>query len=140
MIYPEGVWNISPNKLILPLFPGVIRCADETGCEIVPVGIIQQEKSFYVKISKNIHIDSSCIISTSKKEFINEERLKLRDAMASLQYDIISSLGVYRRDDIGDYELVKDAFVKEKLYERSNKKTKEPYYSEELISRRVYGK
>lgn len=140
LIYPEGVWNISPNKLILPLFPGVIRCADESGCEIIPVGIIQRKKSFYVKIGKNIHIDSSSVAATLKEEYINEERLKLRDVMASLQYDIISSLGVYKRDEIGDYESAKDAYVKEKLHEWRNKRTKEPYYSEELISTRVYRK
>jgi 1-acyl-sn-glycerol-3-phosphate acyltransferase len=37
MVFPEGVWNKSPNALILDLWPGVYRIACETGAKIVPV-------------------------------------------------------------------------------------------------------
>lgn len=37
LIFPEGVWNKTPDKLILNLWPGAYRLAKETGCKIVPV-------------------------------------------------------------------------------------------------------
>lgn len=37
MIFPEGVWNKSPNALILDLWPGIYRIACETGARVVPV-------------------------------------------------------------------------------------------------------
>lgn len=37
LIFPEGVWNKSPNALILDLWPGIYRIACETGAKIVPV-------------------------------------------------------------------------------------------------------
>ena len=37
IIYPEGVWNKSPNKLHIPLWNGVFRLAKETGVKIVPI-------------------------------------------------------------------------------------------------------
>lgn len=37
MIFPEGVWNKSPNALLLDLWPGIYRIACETGARIVPV-------------------------------------------------------------------------------------------------------
>ena len=37
IIYPEGVWNKSPNKLMLDLWPGIYRICKETGCKVVPV-------------------------------------------------------------------------------------------------------
>lgn len=37
LIFPEGVWNKSPNTLILNLWSGVYRIACETGAKIVPV-------------------------------------------------------------------------------------------------------
>ena len=46
LIYPEGVWNITPNLLMLPIFPGIIRMAKETGAEIIPCAIEQYEKHF----------------------------------------------------------------------------------------------
>ena len=37
IFYPEGVWNNSPNDLILNLWPGIWRIAHETGAKVVPV-------------------------------------------------------------------------------------------------------
>lgn len=37
MVFPEGVWNKSPNALILDLWPGIYRIACETGAMVVPV-------------------------------------------------------------------------------------------------------
>ena len=37
LMYPEGVWNKSPNKLTLPLWKGVYELAKQTGAKIVPI-------------------------------------------------------------------------------------------------------
>lgn len=37
LMYPEGVWNKSPERLILPLWPGVYRMAKKTGARVVPI-------------------------------------------------------------------------------------------------------
>lgn len=37
LVFPEGVWNKTPDKLMLPLWPGAYRLAKETGCKIVPI-------------------------------------------------------------------------------------------------------
>jgi len=37
LIFPEGVWNKSPNALILDLWSGIYRIACETGAKVVPV-------------------------------------------------------------------------------------------------------
>lgn len=36
-MFPEGVLNVTPNQLMIDLFPGVYRLAKETGAKIVPV-------------------------------------------------------------------------------------------------------
>lgn len=54
LIYPEGIWNLSANLLSLPLFPGIINIAIETGCEIIPVAVEQYGREFYVNIGENI--------------------------------------------------------------------------------------
>jgi len=36
-MFPEGVWNKSPNRLLLDLWPGIYRIACETGSMVVPV-------------------------------------------------------------------------------------------------------
>lgn len=37
MVFPEGVWNKSPNALLIDLWPGIYRIACETGAKVVPV-------------------------------------------------------------------------------------------------------
>ena len=37
IVFPEGVWNKSPNRLTLPLWRGVYVLAKETGAKIVPI-------------------------------------------------------------------------------------------------------
>lgn len=37
LMFPEGVWNKSPNRLLLDLWPGIWRIAKETGAPIVPM-------------------------------------------------------------------------------------------------------
>ncbi len=37
LMFPEGTWNKTPNKLLLDFFPGVYRIAKETGAPVVPI-------------------------------------------------------------------------------------------------------
>lgn len=36
-VFPEGVWNKSPNELLIDFWPGVYRIAKETGAEVIPM-------------------------------------------------------------------------------------------------------
>lgn len=36
-IFPESVWNKSPNALLIDLWLGIYRIACETGAKVVPV-------------------------------------------------------------------------------------------------------
>lgn len=37
LIFPEGVWNKTPNRLLLDFFPGVYRIACETGAKVAQI-------------------------------------------------------------------------------------------------------
>ena len=88
-IYPEGVWNVSPNLLMLPLFPGAIKMAMETGVDIIPVAIEQYDKKFVINIGNNYEIDrveNNTLIDN--KDFIESHKNILRDIMATLKWEI----------------------------------------------------
>ena len=36
-MFPEGTWNLTPSKPMLPLYWGVIDIARNTGCSIIPL-------------------------------------------------------------------------------------------------------
>lgn len=63
MVFPEGVWNKSPNRLLLNLWPGVDRIACETGAKVIPV----------------VHyIDDECLWEVCKKRGIEGDNTNCR--------------------------------------------------------------
>jgi len=144
LIYPEGVWNVTANLLMLPLFPGIIEMAKETGCDIVPVAIERYDKEYIINIGSEFSVDSKLA------QGLNEDEIKqeLRDEMATLKWDIMASLPksksateIYyntRRSELGTYEEELDKFRNERLNEWANPKTKQPYYNPEKIRERTY--
>lgn len=50
--FPEGVWNKTPERLLLDLYPGIYRAVQETGYKVVPVAHYQRDKTS-IKIPGN---------------------------------------------------------------------------------------
>lgn len=137
LIYPEGVWNITSNLLMLPLFPGVIKMAKNTGCDIVPIAVEQYGNDFIVNIGKNFKVPD-ILDETKEKEYIENKKEELRDVMATLKWEIIESLPVEERKNIGNYAKKNREFVDERLNEWFNKKENKPFYNDELVEHRTY--
>lgn len=134
MIFPEGIWNLSPNNLMQPIYPGVIKMASESECEIIPVAIEQYESDFLINIGKNISIPSNL-----SNEEIDKYKQTLRDLMATLKYEIIESFSEpIDRDTMGNYEDEKENAVNTRLNEYVDPKTKENYFDKEFVDNRVY--
>lgn len=138
LIYPEGIWNLSPNLLALPLFPGIINMALETGCDIIPVAVEQYGKEFYVNIGENFKINVLKDEKENKEDYINNQREKLRDILASLKWEIYELRSVEERKKLGPYEEELKNFINTRLNEWINPKTKVPYYNEQILKERRY--
>lgn len=135
-IYPEGVWNVTTDLLVLPLFPGIIDMAKETDAEIVPVAVEQYGKDFIVNIGENMVVQSD-----------KDNKEVLRDTLATLKWKIMESRSKFtkedcvyeeKRENLGDYEEEKEKFINERLNEWVNPKTGEPYYNAKIISERTF--
>ena len=139
LIYPEGIWNVTPNALTVPLFPGIIRMALSTGCDIVPIAVEQYDKDFYVNIGKNFKVDELlCDSEEEEIDYINSKKEELRDIMATLKWEIFEKLPQEERKNIGDYATSHRNFVDRRLFEWFNKKENKPYYNPELIKHRTF--
>lgn len=96
LIFPEGVWNTTPNSLVMKIFTGTVRMAKETGAEIVPIAIQQYDKTFYFNIGSNYSIPKS----TEKSiEVLNNE---LRDKLSTLQYELLKCSKPLNRSEINN--------------------------------------
>lgn len=91
LVYPEGTWNMTPSKPMLPLNWGVIELAKRTGVPIVPLVAEYHPDCCYVKFGEAIHINKDM----DKKTGIDQ----LEDVMATLKWDIWEQFGVGKRTD-----------------------------------------
>ena len=129
MWYPEGIWNLSENQLILPCKYGIIDAALEAKATIIPIALDQRDKNFYVNIGDPISYDEWDVDDRKDKTQMIEAINTLRDKMATLKYDIWLKFPTESRKDIPDDYYEK--FVEEKINEW-------PYFTREVIAKRVY--
>lgn len=92
LMFPEGTWNISENKLMLPLHWGVIDIAKECNVPVIPIILDYSPKLCTAKIGKQLFFNKN----DDKKNAIN----KLRDAMATLRYELWEQQGIFKRINI----------------------------------------
>lgn len=96
MIYPEGIWNKSPNQLALPLWPGIYHMAIQAGAKIVPVIHYIQDPANPVK-ENVIHTVLGDPISMDG--LTEQQGLELlRDTMASWYYLMMERYGKTTRN------------------------------------------
>lgn len=156
LIYPEGVWNVTPNLLMLPLFPGIIEMAKETGCDIVPVAIERYDKDYIVNIGTEFNVNQKIAAGLN----LDEIKTDLRDEMATLKWNIMESLPksesaeeiyfniksesneeIYlntSRSELGAYKEEEKKFQEERLNEWTNPENKMPYYTAPVVKSRTF--
>lgn len=103
MIFPEAVWNLSQNKIVLDIFSGTVRAALDSGAVIIPTAIERYGKNYV--INRNGFFDPQEILKkyTDKtfeeissnpsyydlmKKIVQECNCELRDKLATMTYEI----------------------------------------------------
>lgn len=97
LIYPEGTWNMTPSKPMLPLNWGVIDLARNAEVPIIPLVAEYTHELCMVKFGEPIYIDHD-VDKTEAIQFIG-------DVMATLKWEIWESLPIEKRS-----ERLKDEF------------------------------
>ena len=80
MMCPEGTWNLTPSKPMLPLYWGVIDIARNSGKPILPIVLEYTEKKCYIAFGSPMYVSQN----DDKKAKINE----LTDQYATLKWQI----------------------------------------------------
>lgn len=91
-VYPEGTWNLTPSKPMLPLYWGVIDIAREVKAPIIPVIMEIKENNCYVQFGAPMYIKEN----DNKKDKIDE----LTDRMATMKWEIWEMFPVQSRENI----------------------------------------
>lgn len=97
MVFPEGVWNKSPNALIIDLWPGIYRIACETGAKVIPVvhyirdcALPEKDNPIHTVVDDPIRIDD--LSERAALELI-------RDALATWFYLMMEVYGRTTREE-----------------------------------------
>lgn len=90
-IFPEGTWNLTPSKPMLPLNWGIIDLAKQTGVPIIPLILEYHSDCCYAKYGEPIYINEEM----DKQSGIEQ----LEEAMATLKWDIWEMFPVQKRTD-----------------------------------------
>lgn len=134
MIYPEAIWNLSANLLMLPIFPGVIKMAQEAYVDIIPCAIEQYGDKFLINIGANFVIDNH---DTQDNDYVNRKRIELRDIMATLKLEIMQKMPVVERASLGEYSELEKKYQDMRLHEWVDKDNN-PLFSMEKIKGRIF--
>ena len=98
LIYPEGVWNKTPEKLMLPLWPGAVRLARETGSVIVPVihYLADAHKKYPGNVIHTVVADPIRVDDLEEAEALE----LLRDTMATWYFLLMEKYGQSTREAV----------------------------------------
>lgn len=97
IVFPEGVWNKSPNALLIDLWPGIYRIACETGAKVVPVvhylrdNIASRNNPIHTVIDDPIRIDD-----LSERAALDQ----IRDVLATWYYLMMEVYGRSTREEV----------------------------------------
>lgn len=105
LICPEGTWNLTPSKPMIPMNWGIIDLAKQTHVPIVPLVMEYHTDCCYAKFGAPIYISEEM----DKKVGIEQ----LEKAMATLKWDIWEMFPVQKRSDDMKEEL--ERMVKERV-------------------------
>lgn len=105
--FPEGTWNLSPNKLHLPLSFGLIDVAKKTGVPIIPVAHeytydTTKEKETITKI----HSKFGKPIYVNIEDNLIDKLHEYEEAISTLKYELIEAKGITKRTNITNYEYI----------------------------------
>lgn len=112
MIFPESTWNRlgtrgTKERIMMPLWPGAVELSQKTGVPIVPVILEYMGEVCYAKIGEEICVDPLEKTETSKQ--------KLRDAMATLKWEILEEFAQDKRENVSQekFESVIQSYLDE---------------------------
>lgn len=98
MMFPEGVWNKSPNKLLLDFWAGIYRTSSENGISVVPV---VHYLSDLTESSKDEHIHTVVDNPIKLYDYSEKQGLEyLREVMATWYYLMMEKYGQDTRDNV----------------------------------------
>lgn len=105
--FPEGTWNLSPNKIHLPMRFGFLDVAQKAGVPVIPVVHEYTYESDSTKeIIKVIHSRFGKPIYVEMDDNLSDKLIEYQEQISTMRWDLMSEKGLYHRKDISVMEYI----------------------------------
>ena len=108
-IFPESAWNLSPNKLHLPLYSGIMDVAKKTGKPVIPVVqeyYYDESKKDGKERIKKVFIKYGTPIYVGENDDIYKKLAEYSEQIATMRWELIEKKGMYHRESISNYDYI----------------------------------
>lgn len=113
-ICPETAWNLSPNRLHLPLNYGFIDSAKKANVPIIPMVI---EYSYDTSCDKEkityIHIRYGAPIVVALNDVLVDKLEEYQEKISTIRWELIEEKGLFARKEVSNFDYIN--FVKGNL-------------------------
>ncbi len=105
--FPEGTWNLSPNKLHLPMSYGFLEVAKKAGVPVVPVvtEFTYDTSCDKEKITK-IHIRYGKPVYISAQDKLSDKLVEYEERISTLRWELIEEKGLFKRNEITNWDYI----------------------------------
>lgn len=104
---PEAAWNLSPNKLHLPMRHGLIDVARKSSAPIIPmVTEFTHDTSTEKERITKIHIRYGKPIYISLTDDLKEKFEDYKESISTMRWDLIAEKGVFKRSETSNLEYI----------------------------------
>lgn len=113
--FPEGAWNLSPNKLHLPMSYGFLEIAQKAGAPVIPV---VTEHTYDTSKSRErilkTHICYGKPIYVDIKDDLSEKLEEYKAAISTMRWELIEEKGLFSRSQITNIDYIN--YLKGNMY------------------------
>lgn len=107
IIFPETAWNLSPNKLHLPINYGFLDVAQKTGKPVVPMIMeFTYDTSSAKERITHIHIRYGEPIEVAEYDGLADKLEEFKEKISTMRWDLIAEKGQYVRSDISNVDYI----------------------------------
>lgn len=107
IIFPETAWNLSPNKLHLPINYGFLDVAQKTGKPVVPMIMeFTYDTSSAKERITHIHIRYGEPIEVAEYDGLADKLEEFKEKISTMRWDLIAEKGLYTRGSVSNQDYI----------------------------------
>lgn len=107
MYFPEGTWNLSPNKLHLPMSFGLLDIARKAEAAVVPMVMeYSYDSTQSVECIKKIHIRFAKAMYVEAYDDLKQKLAEYEEFISTMRWELMEEKGTFSRKAISNQEYI----------------------------------